>query len=970
MNRMGKRSHCIINFIISLMFVFLCFPQKTYALDKINVGFIDYKGFIEKDKSGSYSGYAVEYLNEISKYTQWEYHYVYDSWEHCLDRLKNGEIDILCSAQYTNERDQDFDYSKYSIGNEYTIIYTNPNENIYFNDFTAMNNKTIGLLKDSYQNQSLKQYAKQNHFTYQEKYYQNEEDVMNALSTKEVDMIAVGSLPLHNNVKVVAKFDPQPFYITVREGNTKLLHQINDALSQIRNNTPYFEMGIYEKYYSNSSYSTQPLLTREEIEQISRTDTIDIAFSSNHFPLSYLDDNHQQEGILIDMMDKISEKTGMKFNYHFLSSQKEIDKFVKQKNHFYCGASTKSKDVIEGKVWSSKILLDIDQVIVLKKDKVLESFDNMKIALTFDLESQGQELIRDYPDASLQFHTTIDECLEAINNGEADMTINNAYTMNYLIQQPEYLNTLTAHSISLDPYSICIIGENTIDEKLVSIINKTIDSFSKVEKDKLVYNYTIGLRYEYSLLDNLYRYRYSIIFIIVIVVIILTLLMILNKRHTEYLIDKKETDILRKKFEIDSLTGLYNIEAFYDRVSRVLKESQRDFFIVYIDVNRFKIVNELYGMEEGDRLLCFVADQLDKLNEEYPEMISCHFNADKFFVFAPQSAYQRLTQANLLEGYHIEMDISVRYGVYYITDSSIPVNLMCDRAALASQDVKGNYFQRLSIYNDQKRLQILQEQQIIDDIQGAISNHELFIVIQPKYDIFEEKIIGGEALVRWKHPLKGYIPPTDFIPIIENNGYIIRLDYYVWETTCQFLQRMKKQGIDLTLSVNVSRLNFYRPHFVELMLSLAQKYDIEPSHFQLEITESVYSKDSEYIYSIIRELQNNGFTILMDDFGSGYSSLNMLKDAPLDIIKLDMNFLGSTTKTKRSRLIIETVINLTHSLNMPAIVEGVETAEQVTFLKSIQAHYIQGYYFSKPLLEDDFIHLYLKINKKNHSSLN
>lgn len=966
---MGKKYYRIMNFIISLMFVFLCFPQKIHALDKINVGYIDYKGFIEKDKSGAYSGYAVDYLNEISKYTQWEYHYIYDSWEQCLEKLKDGKIDILCSAQYTKQRDQDFDYSKYPIGNEYTMIYTNPDEKIYFNDFQTMNHKKIGLLKDSYQNQSLKTYAKQNHFTYQEQYYNNEEDVINALAKKEVDMIAVGSLPLHHNVKVVAKFDPQPFYIMVKEGNTELLDQINAALSQIRNHTPYFEMGIYEKYYSNSSYSTQPLLTHEEIEYIQNIKTIDIAFDEDSFPFSYYSEDNKKEGILIDMLNKMSEKTGLQMNYHFLSRQKEKDEFIKQKNHFYCGSSLKSKDVIEGKVYSSNTLLEVDQVIVLKKDKVLESLDDMTIALTFDLESQGQEFVRDFPDACLQFHTTIDECLEAVRTGEADITMNNAYTMNYLIQQPEYLNTLTARSISLEPYGLCMIGENTTNDMLISIFNKTIDSFNKVEKDKLVYNYTIGLRYEYSMLENIYLYRYSIFFIVVIVVIIFILIAILNKRHTEYLIDKKETDILRKKFEIDSLTGLYNAEAFYDKVDCSLKENQGNFFILYIDVNRFKIVNELYGMKEGNRLLCFIAEYLDKLNAEYPDIISCHFNADKFFVFAPQQAYQKLTQVNLLEGYHVEMDISLRYGIYYITDYSIPVNLMCDRAALASQDIKGNYFQRLGVYNDKKRLQILQEQQIINDIQSAIFNHELFIMIQPKYDIFEEKIIGGEALVRWKHPSKGYIPPNEFIPIIENNGYIIRLDYYVWEATCQFLQRMKKQDINLTLSVNVSRLNFYRPHFVELLLSLVEKYDIEPSHLQLEITESVYSKDKEYIYSIIRELQSKGFVILMDDFGSGYSSLNMLKDAPLDIIKLDMDFLG-TTETKRSRLIIETVVNLTHSLNMPAIVEGVETAEQVAFLKSIQAHYIQGYYFSKPLLEDDFTYLFLKTNKKNHSSLN
>lgn len=947
----------VINIVLVMAFVFLSIPQKIYALETINVGFIDYKGFIEKDGEGSYSGYAVDYLDEISKYTQWKYNYIFDSWDQCLEKLEKGEIDILCSAQYTKERDELFDYSQYAIGNEFTIIYTRLNETIYFNDFKAMNNKTIGLLKDSYQNQSLKKYAQDNQFQYQEKYYDSEEEVMNALSTHEVDMIAVGSLALHDNVKVVAKFDPQPFYITVREGNQRLLDMVNSSLKQIRNDSPYFEIGLYNKYYSSSAYSTQPLFTREEVEYVQKQDVIQVGIYEDMFPFSYLDDNHQHKGLLLNLINKISEKSGLQFEYNSFHTKKELINQLNNKNYLFCGAIKDSKDIIRGNYWSSHSLLDVEQLLVSRKDANIDSFNDSTLALIFPLESIGQQILKDYPKVNLQYHSSIESCLEAVENGQADFTIYNTYTVNYLIQKPKFSDALSVHSLDIDPISICITANDNIDETLTSILNKSIESFSKNELSKVLYEYTIGFRYEYTLQDNLYLYRASIITGVFIIVLIGFIMYFFNKRHTQYLVDKKEADVLRRKVETDLLTGLYNYETFLAKVKDMLLKSSEKYYILYIDIDRFKIVNELYGMERGDELLAYIGNQLHQIENKYSDVVACHFTADKFFVLAPCSSYEKFNKLDILKDFHIEMDLTLRCGIYFITDQDIAVNLMCDRAALASQDVKGNYFKKLGIYDDEKRLKILREQEIIDDMEAAIQDQQMFIVIQPKYDIMHKKIIGGEALVRWNHPTKGYIPPNEFIPVIESNGYVIQMDYYVWEQTCQFMQYMKSQGIHLPISVNVSRLNFYRPHFCELLLELVHKYDIEPSQLQLEITESIYSEDTDFICSVIKELQSYGFIILMDDFGSGYSSLNMLKDAPVDIIKLDMLFLAATGEVERSRAIIVAVVNLARTLNMPLIVEGVETQDQVDFLNSIHVKYIQGYYFSKPLMKEAFMKL-------------
>lgn len=300
-------------------------------------------------------------------------------------------------------------------------------------------------------------------------------------------------------------------------------------------------------------------------------------------------------------------------------------------------------------------------------------------------------------------------------------------------------------------------------------------------------------------------------------------------------------------------------------------------------------------------------------------------------------------------------NIMIVYGVYVVTDRSLPISFMCDRAALAAKTVKGHYMKSYAFYDDKMRLSIENEQNIINEMSDALENHEFVPYYQPKYDVKTNKPVGAEALARWIHPTKGFISPGVFIPIFEKNGFISKLDFYIWECVCKQLKEWKDKGVPLfPVSVNVSRVNLYNPNLSKIIIELTKKYDVDPKYFNIEITESVYTDDNVMIDDITSQLRNNGFTILMDDFGSGYSSLNVLKDVQVDMLKMDMMFMFKAKYDGRAETIISSVIRMAKWLNIPVIAEGVDRAEQVEFLKSVGCDYIQGFYYSKPLPAADY----------------
>ncbi|WP_037353241.1 bifunctional diguanylate cyclase/phosphodiesterase [Selenomonas sp. FC4001] len=417
---------------------------------------------------------------------------------------------------------------------------------------------------------------------------------------------------------------------------------------------------------------------------------------------------------------------------------------------------------------------------------------------------------------------------------------------------------------------------------------------------------------------------------------------------------------MHQHVEKDSLTGIYNREAFYRKAAELMQEHhQTGYSIVYLDISCFKVVNDLFRIETGNLILKTAAFYFNVLTGDGG--LCARIEADHFALCQPT---EKLDMDTLIAGLDstiqslgISHNILFYAGVYPVENVFLPVDQMCDRAHMALNRIKGRYMTRYAFYDKAMRDQMIEEQMIVRNMEYALHEGQFVINLQPVYEIPSKKIIGAEALVRWNYP-KGPIPPSKFIPIFENNGFIVRLDRFVWEEACKVLRAQIDAGFNpLPISVNISRLNFYSQDLLEFLQSLIKKYDLQPKMLKLEITESAYMENPHQLIAMVRAFRGNGFSVLMDDFGSGFSSLSMLKDLPVDVLKIDMAFVQEVDKSSRAGAIMESIVELGKHLNMDVVVEGVETQEQLDFLSKIGCREIQGYYFAKPMDKEAFMGL-------------
>ncbi|MDO5111217.1 MAG: EAL domain-containing protein [Clostridia bacterium] len=432
--------------------------------------------------------------------------------------------------------------------------------------------------------------------------------------------------------------------------------------------------------------------------------------------------------------------------------------------------------------------------------------------------------------------------------------------------------------------------------------------------------------------------------------------------------EKLSNEHLRYLAEYDELTSIYNRAAFLRHTREMIDKAPNETYaFIYFDIDRFKAINEVYGHAEGDRLLCLVANTLQELIGDLG--ICSRISGDLFAAFVRYTKPSLPTE--LLGGFnrrimqfHLPFEFTSSFGIYVVDDPSLPTDVMIDKAALAQKSIKGSYITRIAYYDDTMNAQVLEEQSITAQMEAALRDGQFVPFLQPKVDYTSGDVVGAEALVRWLHPETGLIPPGKFIPLFERNGFISKLDPYIWEQVCKLLHAWMEQGRSvLPISVNVSRLDLQNINILEVMCDLVEKYDIPPALLHLEITETAYVDNPALLNKALASLRTKGFIIEMDDFGSGFSSLNTLRDAPVDILKLDTMFVSDGRQDARGAQILRSIIELAQSLRLGLIAEGVESEDVAEQLCAMGCRHMQGYYFSKPVDVDEFVALLSTANK-------
>lgn len=436
----------------------------------------------------------------------------------------------------------------------------------------------------------------------------------------------------------------------------------------------------------------------------------------------------------------------------------------------------------------------------------------------------------------------------------------------------------------------------------------------------------------------------------------------------------EDRDILRWT-ERDHLTGLYNKEFFYRYAVQLdvyHKDAPTD--SIMLNINHFRTLNDRYGKSYGDEVLRQVAERVRGTVKETGGIV-CRSEADSFLIYCPhRDDYDAiLDSASIImpgDGQN-ENRLRVRMGVYADVDKTLDIERRFDRAKMAADTVRGNFTNTIGLYDNTMREAELLHEQLIEDFPTAIREKQFQVFYQPKFDVRPSGpvLCSAEALVRWKHPSLGMISPGVFIPLFENNGLIQKLDRYVWSDAAAHVRAWNERlGISLPVSVNVSRVDLLDPSLVDELQNIVSENGLSYSELLLEITESAYTENADQIIEKVNRLRQMGFRIEMDDFGSGYSSLGMLSSLPIDALKLDMQFIRNAFKQKKDTRLLEVMIQLAESFEVPTIAEGVETEEQMLTLKMMGCDIVQGYYFSRPLPADEF-EVYIVENWKpmNHT---
>ncbi|MDO5447876.1 MAG: EAL domain-containing protein, partial [Prevotellaceae bacterium] len=422
--------------------------------------------------------------------------------------------------------------------------------------------------------------------------------------------------------------------------------------------------------------------------------------------------------------------------------------------------------------------------------------------------------------------------------------------------------------------------------------------------------------------------------------------------------------------DTDRLTSGINYQKFLKDAQELLGDKDENHAAFYGDIQNFKYINDTFGYDVGDKLLMYISQ---RIREEVAKVngLYARISADNYAVIVPYRDKNDFVEII----YTIIDDISwfddiqranykpeIYVGIYCSGDdpngTDLTISEMLDRANMAQKSVKGSSEYHIAFYTEEIRERVIAEKELERKMESALANGEFKAYYQPKYEVSTGEIVGAEALVRWDSPESGFMSPGKFIPLFEQNGFIINLEQYVFETVCKNLRDWIDAGVKVVpISVNVSRLQFYRLDFVKRYTKIKEKYDIPDGILELEFTESIVFENLDILRKIVLSLKKAGFSCSIDDFGSGYSSLNILKNLPMDTLKLDRLFFTDSENMSRDKALISSVINMSRALEMKTVAEGIENWAQVAFLKEIGCDIIQGYVYSEPIPHARFTNL-------------
>ena len=924
--------------------------------DTVIVGYYQQDGYFEKQADGKLYGYGVEYLNTIATYTNWKYEFLEGTREECVEWLEQGVIDLL-SPVYTDTVLENVILANRIIGEDNCYIYKSSNNfEINQEDYTTFRECIVGVVKESGLEEKILEHCINNKFVFDSIVpFASLEDAQRELADGKIDLLATDSYVNVDNMKVVSSFVSG--MITFASSDEAIIDELNKAMEKIKLHNPSYDEELKEKYFYQGSQKNVEY-SSEEIAFLDQDLNYRVALSNEQYPISFLNEEGEYCGIAADILDVIHYYTGIEFELVYVDSYSKGKELLDNAEVDILAGSVLDKPDVDilNNINDGEYIADfLDYNVAFIGKKGTDVSDNLTVAVSSYLEDGLLYLEKEYPNYRFVIYQGDDECFDAIVNGEVDMAVQTDMKINELNVYDKYKDIRKLKNIPANfrvAYTI-----HTDNKVLVSILKKTLTSLSEatisnIESSNMEYIEDRGMTIE-EFLEN---YLVDIVFIMIFLSALLTGLIMFSKY-------KKEQKSKEKAYT-DSLTGLSSMEKFRLDVEEILRSDKKeDYYLIALDIDKFKVINDLYGYEEGDKTIAYVG----RVCKEGLSSNDCitRVNADNFMILKKtrdiHDVYAYLNRifeivSDEIETRDTHFRLILKAGICKVREEDKILSHILDKASLAKKNMKKSHVSTYKVYSESMRQKNIEDKLLENDMEEALKTRQFQIYLQPQIDLMTKKIVSAEALVRWIHPTKGLIPPFQFIPVFESNGFITRLDLYVWEEAIKTIAEWKKQSkITVPIAINLSRADIERDGMIEALCDLMKKYNLDSEWIKTELTESIYLENEKVILEKMNKLKKFGFKIAVDDFGSGYSSLHLLKSMPVDILKIDKSFLGMSSEMRyQEEIILRNVIGMGKDLGLQMIMEGVETAEQSEFLEAIGCDIVQGYYYGKPMPVEDF----------------
>ena len=698
------------------------------------------------------------------------------------------------------------------------------------------------------------------------------------------------------------------------------------------------------------------------IADVAEDEVLTVAVPTDRCPIFYIDQTTGEiTGIGVDLLKIAAEDAG--YGVVFVKAEETTLKEALDNEEYDLvmpfGSAIKSAS--DQSIIISDPLMQTPFTFVTEGNRILPSINKLRVGMLRSLGGAIDTLKELYPGMEIITYDTMDDSVKGLKNNEVDALLHNSYVWSYVLQKPAY-NELVVQPSIVFSMNFCAGTLDTPEgEERIDRLNKGIASIKNTTRQAVILDYTSRKLYKNDFSD--FIYQYGLVMLLGASLFAALLFIGIQKNKT---IKKENEEKMQKLLDYDHLTGVYSMNGFRNKVEELLKEHpDSPYFLSYNNIRDFKFINESLGRDAGNELLKFwAAKSMENLSNE--EAIG-RITADRFAVLRHIASEDKMREdeEKVLKPVHdffinqgIDYRVQITSGIYVLTPKDfrkIDVDHMLDMARVAEKRISESRKGDFEFYNPEQWQKGKRIAEIVNYLPAAINSGDIQVWYQPQVDYDTGKIIGSEALCRWDHTKLGWLYPFDFISTLEEAGLIFDLDCFVWQSVCKDLQRWNNEGYKRSVSVNVSRDDFTEDRdMAEYFRNLVEKYNVSPEQLRIEITETSYVENSKLLINTTEKLRALGFQVEMDDFGSGYSSLNMLKEVPIDRVKLDLHFLTESGDQIKSRTIISSVVHMIHELGMEMIAEGVETVEQADFLSSIGCNEMQGYYFYKPMPVNEF----------------